>query len=340
MSDSDPGFKKDNIVIAALSGIDENIISQKISTVSGVKSVSATSANFSKHFEGMSSPVWLNDKQSALTLNYYYADEHFIPSLNFKVIAGKNFPPESGRTGEQYIIINEKAATALGLKDYQKVIGQKLWINDSTRLEITAVLKDFNYESAGKPIAPLALRNKKGAYDYLYVETDSKNNHELTGRIEKIMKAFRPSDAISISWLDEEINKSNSQLATISLLGYLAFMAVAIASLGLLGLVIYTVEVKRKEISIRKIIGADKGHLIRMLSRSFVKLLFIAGLIAMPVGYLAGSLFLQGFASRVDFGIFSVMLCFLFLLSIGLVTIISQTYKAAIENPVKSLRTE
>ena len=144
----------------------------------------------------------------------------------------------------------------------------------------------------------------------------------------------------SISWLDEEINKSNSQRATISLLGYLAFMAIAIASLGLLGLVIYTIEVKRKEISIRKIIGAGKKQLIRMLSQSFIKLLFIAGLIAMPLGYAAGFLFLQNFATRVNFGILNVMLCFLFLLSIGLITIISQTYKAAVENPVKNLRSE
>ncbi|MEP6596480.1 MAG: ABC transporter permease [Ginsengibacter sp.] len=340
MSASDSGFKKNNVLILALNGSNENIISQKISAISGVKSVSATSASFSKHFQGMSSPVWMNNKQHAFPLNYYYADEHFIPSLNFNIIAGKNFPPESGRTGEQYIIINEKAATALGFKDYEKAVGQKLWITDSTRLEITGVLKDFNYESAGKSVAPLAFRNKKDAYNYLYIETGGKNKQALTGRIEQAWKTFMPSQPVSISWLDEEINKSNSQLATISLLGYLAFMAIAIASLGLLGLVIYTVEVKRKEISIRKIIGADKGQLIRMLSRGFIKLLFIAGLIAMPIGYIAGFLFLQGFASRVNFGIFNVMICFLFLLSIGLITIISQTYKAAIANPVTSLRTE
>ena len=141
--------------------MDENIISQKISGISGVKSVSAMSAAFSKHFEGMNSPVWLNNKQEALPLNYYYADESFIPSLKFNIIAGKNFPARSESTGEQYIIINEKAATALGLRNYEKAIGQKLWINDSTRLEIAGVLKNFSYEGAGRPIAPLAFRNKK-----------------------------------------------------------------------------------------------------------------------------------------------------------------------------------
>ena len=114
----------------------------------------------------------------------------------------------------------------------------------------------------------------------------------------------------------------------------------AIASLGLLGLVIYRVEVKRKEISIRKIIDAGKKQLVIMLSKRFIKLLFIAGLIAMPLGYTASFLFLQNFVNRISFGFGSVLVCFLFLLSIGLITILSQTYKAAMENPVKSLRTE
>jgi putative ABC transport system permease protein len=140
--------------------------------------------------------------------------------------------------------------------------------------------------------------------------------------------------------LDEVLDENNSQKATVSLLGYLAFIALSIASLGLLGLVIYTIEVKRKEISIRKIIGASEKQLVRILSQRFVKLIIIAGLIAMPLGYIAGFLFLQNFAFRIHFGIWNVLCCFLFLFSIGLFTIISQTYKAAISNPVKNLRTE
>lgn len=142
------------------------------------------------------------------------------------------------------------------------------------------------------------------------------------------------------SWLSNTIAESNSQTATISLLGYLAFIAMAIASLGLLGLVTYTIEVKQKEISIRKIIGASKNQLIRMLSHQFVRLIIVAGLIAMPLGFIAAFFFLQNFAQRIHFGAGNVLLCFLFLLVVGLFTIISQTYKAAIENPVDSLRVD
>ncbi|MGK2864666.1 MAG: ABC transporter permease [Chitinophagaceae bacterium] len=340
MAISNPGFKKDQVMVLPLNGLNASIMSQQISGISGVKSVSAMSSDFRKHFTGVSAPVWLQDRQEAKNINYYYADESFIPSLQFPVLAGKNFPAGSASTNEQFIILNEQAAAVLGLKDYEKAIGRKLWINDTTGLEIIGIVKDFNYENAGKPIRPLCFRNKKNAYNYLFVSTDNTGKKELESRVKATWQDMATSAPFSVKWLDEEFKKNNSQTATISMLGFLAFMAVSIASLGLLGLVVYTVEVRRKEISIRKIIGANKNQVIRMLSQSFIKLLFVAGLIAMPIGYIFGSLFLQNFVDRTSFGAGSVLLCFLFLLVIGLVTIISQTYKAAIANPVKALRSE
>jgi putative ABC transport system permease protein len=340
MASIDPGFKKENVMILPLNSVDEKIASQKIAQLSGVKSVSAMSATLGKHFMGMNVPVWISNKNETTVLNYYYADEHFIPSMALTLLNGKNFSATSDENKESDIIINEKAAGALGFKDYSKAIGQRLWINDSTHLEIVAVVKNFNYENAGKPIAPLAFRNKKNAFNYLYVSTDKANRQQLESHIKQVWKGFGAAQPFSVSWLSEDIDNGNSQRATISLLGYLAFIAVAIASLGLLGLVIYTVEVKRKEISVRKIIGAGQKQLVMMLSRGFIKLLFIAGLIAMPLGYAAGFLFLQNFASRISFGPANALLCFAFLLIIGLATIISQTYKAAIENPAKNLRIE
>jgi putative ABC transport system permease protein len=259
--------------------------------------------------------------------------------MKLDVIAGRNFS-SSDADKEQYILMNERAVKALGLKDYQQAVGRMLWINDSSKLEIAGVVKDFKYVNAGSPVMPLAFRNKKNRYNYLYLGVEHADKQALNSRIQNVMIELAPSQSFNTTWLDEQLAKNNSQAATISLLGYLAFMAVAIASLGLLGLVIYTVEVKRKEISIRKIIGAESKQLVRLLSQGFVKLLFIAGFIAMPVGYTAGFLFLQNFSDRISFGIGNALLCFLLLLIIGLVTIISQTYKAAVENPAKSLRME
>lgn len=338
LSKLDPGFKRDQVLVVPINGLDENIVSQKISGVSGVKSVSASSARFNKHFSGLNAPVWISNKKEALALNYYYADKSFIPSMQFKMLAGTNFPSESG--DEQYIVLNEKAIHALGFTDPYKAPGQKIWISDSTQLEITGVLKDFQYENAGKPIAPLAFRNKKNAYSNIYILTDGSDKAKIVKGVGEVWKELQPSPPFEYAWLDDTLEKNNAQTATISLLGFLVFIAISVASLGLLGLVVYTVEVKRKEISIRKIAGADKKQLVSMLSNGFIKLLFLAGLIATPIGFIGGFLFLQNFAERTSFGLLHLAACFLLVFGIGLITIISQTYKAASINPASTLRTE
>ena len=340
MAKASPGFRKENVMIIPLNGIDEKIAAQKIKSVTGVESVSAMSSHFGKHFQGMSMPVWISNKKEAVPINYYYADDEFIPSMKIAFVAGQNFRPTVNVNNEQYIILNEKAAQALGINKIENAPGQKLWINDSTRLEVAGVVKDFTYENAGRPVAPLAFRNKKNACSYLYVITANTNRDIIENRIKSEWQSFAPALPFTYSWLNDDLDKSNSQAATVSLLGYLAFIAVAIATLGLLGLVVYSIEVKQKEVSIRKIIGASEKQLVKMLSGRFIKLLFIAGFIAMPIGYTAGFLFLQNFALRVNFGLFSVLLCFALLLAIGLFTIISQTYKAAMANPVRNLRSE
>ena len=335
----DPGFKKDNIALVALNGMDAKIAAQKIEGIGGVNSTAAMSSSLAKRFQGFSAPVWVSNKNEAIPLNYYNADKAFIPEMKLDFITGNNFPLSANGNDEKYIILNEKAVRAFGIK-VKNAVGAKLWINDSVSVQVIGVLKDFNYEGAGRPIKPLAFRNIENAYNYLYVSTNGLDKKQLENRITETLKTLSPTQPTQVSWLSDVIDKSNSQKATVSLLGYLAFIAMAIATLGLLGLVIYTLEVKRKEISIRKIIGANEKQIIKILSQRFIKLIIIAGVIAMPIGYIAGFFFLQNFAYRIPFGIWHVLICFLLLLSIALFTIITQTYRAAIANPVKSLRTE
>src|SRR5205814_9472722 len=123
--------------------------------------------------------------------------------------------------------------------------------------------------------------------------TEGGNKKSMEERIKTALTKITVSKSISVSWMDDDLDASNSQTATISLLGFLGFIALAIATLGLLGLVIYTVQVKGKEISIRKIIGASEKQIINILSKGFIKLLLIAGLIATPVGWLLATVFLQ-----------------------------------------------
>lgn len=338
MAKADRGFKRENVLLVPLNGLNEEVTAQQLQDISGVQSVSASSANFTKHFSGMKAPVWYNNKKDALDMNYYYATAGFISRMQFAFAAGNNFP-DNQTAREEYVLLNEKAVHAFGFTEVAKAVGEKVWINDSTQLQIAGVLKDFSYENAGIPVRPLAFRTRKEAYTYLYVETNG-DKEIIQKRIEAVLNAAHPAQPVNVSWLADELDKSNAQTATVSLLGFLGFIALTIATLGLLGLVIYTVEVKNKEIGIRKVIGATSIQLVDMLSRGFVKLLFIAGFIAMPIGWFFSVMFLQNFSTRVHFGFDNVLMCFMFLVVIGLFTIVSQTYKAAVANPLKGLRTE
>lgn len=335
----DPGFKRDNILVLPLNGLDENIVSQQLGAVSGVRSVSAVSYLFGGHFNGITNPVWTTSKADAVAVGNVFASANFITDMNIQLLAGNNFP-RGGSAAEKYILLNERAAFALGLKDYSKAVGQSVWVNDSLQLEVLGIVKNFNYENAALPVGALAIRNKQNSAAYIFIATEAAAQTAVRERVLAAAKTIAPKQALSVSWLHEDLENGYSQTATLSLLGYIAFMVVAIATLGLTGLVIYTVEVKRKEISMRKILGAERKQIVQLLSTGFVKLLFIAGCIAVPIGYTAGYLFLQNFPNRSGFGVYNAIACFVLLLLIGLVTILTQTWRAASANPVKDLRLE
>jgi putative ABC transport system permease protein len=341
MAAADHGFKRDNMLVVSLAGVDEQTAVHAAAVTSGVESVSGLSIAFTPHFSGMRGTAWVDQsKKAALSMNYFFADQSFMPSMQLSLLAGRNFSVASDTALEQSVIINEKAARNLGFKEAGKALGNKLWVDDSTALEIIGVAKDFVYENAGKPIDAMAFRNKKGSYNYLYIDVGRSDKRAITERLARTWKTLAPSQPFAASWLDDDLEQNDSQTATISLLGYLAFMSISIATLGLLGLVIYSVETKRKEISIRKVIGANKRELVRLLSKKFIKLLWIAGAIGVPIGYVMSYLFQQNFVVRAGHGFLAALSCFVVLLVIGLVTVISQTYHAAMENPAKNLTVE
>ena len=213
MAKASPGFRKDNVMIIPLNGIDEKIAVQKIKSVTGVESVSAMSSQFGKHFQGVSMSVWISNKKDAMPINYYYSDEQFIPSMKIRFVAGQNFQPTSNLNNEQYIILNEKAVRALGISNIKNAPGQKLWINDSTRLEIAGVVKDFIYENTGNPVAPLAFRNKKDAYSYLYVVAANNNKKVIETRMESEWKSFASSAPGKVALLLHRFPDSNPATA-------------------------------------------------------------------------------------------------------------------------------
>ena len=336
----DPGFISKNIITIPVSG-NEEVFANEVSRINGVENISRTSEDFG--MRGSGSIQVFKDKpanQQGVQCEYYFADAASIPLHGLKIISGSNLPDNEPGNQEKFILINEKAAKVLGYTNVASAPGQTVWLNDSTQVAIRGVLKDFYDKGAARYINPLIVRSKPGAFNYMNILVSASAKNNIVKQVSTVWKKINPHTPFEYQWLDKKIANREDQSDTYAIMGYLAFITISIATLGLLGLVIYTVETRQKEISIRKIIGANVKQLMFLLSKSFLKLLVISGLIAMPIGYFLSYMFLQNFANRVPFGILSLLLCFVFLLSIGMVTILSNTYKAANENPVKNLRME
>jgi len=213
---------------------------------------------------------------------------------------------------------------------------------------IIGLMKDYHHNSLKVPIEPLILRlfkqswtRESGYWGNVIVRTEKGKTKQAIASMEKLYKQYNPGFPFKYYFTDDEIAKNYKAEYTVSKLSkYFAFIAIFISCLGLFGLVTFTAEQKTKEIGIRKVLGASVTGIVRMLSKDFLKLVLIAAIIAFPVAWWAMHTWLANFAYRVDIGWWVFIVAGVAALLIALLTISFQSIKAAIANPVKSLRTE
>jgi putative ABC transport system permease protein len=334
---ADPGYDRENLLVVPTDGTDAAILSSEVQRVSGVQHVTATSATFGNNSSGHIT-VKLQPGADAMEANYYDVDRNFTNVMNLKILAGEGFP-ENTSANEKYVLLNETAIRTLNFKTPGDAVGKTVWLNDTTQVQIAGVLKDFHFQTLAVQLTPLVIRNRSDNFNFLLIKTNELNS-TVVSRIENIWKKNAPQQPFKSSWLKEDQLARQGAKDTVSTLGFLAFMTITIACLGLLGMVIYNTETRRKEIGIRKVMGASVSTIISLLSKSFLKLVIIAGVIAMPIAYILGFMFTHIFANHIDIGFGSLIFSFLGLLALVLITISSQIFKVARANPVESLRTE
>jgi predicted permease len=267
----------------------------------------------------------------------------YIKTMGIELIAGRDFDPSFSLDTMNYLV-NEAAARKIGYKD---PVGKELtmWGDKGT---IIGLMKDFHHNSLHVPIEPLILRlfkgswvNEGGYWGNVIVKTEKGKSKQAIASMEKVFKKFNPGFPFKYYFTDDEIAKNYKAEHTVSKLSrYFAFLAIFISCLGLFGLVTFTAEQKTKEIGIRKVLGASVTGIVRMLSKDFLKLVLIASVIAFPVAWWAMNKWLMDFEYRVDIGWWVFVVAGVVALLIALLTISFQSIKAAIANPVKSLRTE
>ena len=338
MANGDPGYNVKNIINIPLQGADYKLLSHDIAELKEIESISATSDNLGRGASGSIAIKQAKEKEPILT-EYYDVDKNFINNMRLTLIAGNTF--EDNIAGkEKQVIISEITQKILQFKTPSEAIAKMIFINDTTQVQIAGVIKDFYYRGMETPYGPLVLRNRPQEFKYLQVKYAAANDKAIVALIESIWKKTNPHKPFEGSNLYDEIHGRKSAWGTVSMLGFLAIITITLACMGLLGMVVYNTETRKKEIGIRKVMGASVSGIITLLSKSFMRLVLLAGVIALPVSYALSYFFLTMFANRINISFGILASSFLIMLLISLITIGSHIYKVAIGNPVNSLRTE
>jgi putative ABC transport system permease protein len=282
------------------------------------------------------------DTKTALSSQIWDVDEDYINTMGMKLLVGRNFSKEN-KVDSSAVIINEAAVKLLGFKD---PVNKELYApldnmaKKFKQLHIIGVVKDFNFNSLRENITPVifSLSENRGS---LAVRINTANTTGLLAQIKNKWHTISPNQQINYSFMDEDfdaIYRTEQRMGSI----FIAFtsMAILIACLGLFGLAAYAAEQRTKEIGIRKVLGANVSIIVAMLSKDFIKLVIISILIASPLAWLSMQQWLQGFAYRDGIKWWIIAVAGLGAMVIAFITISFQSIKAAIANPVNSLRSE
>ena len=314
------------------------VFKEGISRIPGIRYVSHMTENPVGNGSGTEGISWPgydpNEKTRFTPVGVSY---DFVKTMNLHLVAGREYSKDFASDSAGFII-NETALKVMGFKD---PVGQTVtWGN--TKGTIIGVVKDFHFQSLHTPIRPLITYLRGGgAGDAVIVRIQAGKTPEVIAALEKVCKKMNPEFPFTYSFADEEYSRQYSSEQVIGKLSNaFAFLAIFISCLGLFGLASFTAEQKTKEIGIRKVLGASVFSITSFLSGDFVKLVLIALVIASPVAWYAMHEWLQDYAYRINISWWIFIVAGVLALVIALFTVCFQAIKAAIANPVKSLRAE
>jgi putative ABC transport system permease protein len=344
IKNKDLGFDKDQRLIFTFNSGEsfEKIPSfmEDLRKLSGVKEVS----NASKY---ISNPALFSNvftlpgqsKSEAKYAGFIVSDEFFVKANGIKLVSGRDFREDDSAK----VLVNETFSKKMGL-DPSKTPGVRIMDANDRTWEIVGVMKDFNNESLHKDIEGFMVwitHKADGYWANLTVHTATHNYKELLGKIESVWHRDFPGIPFEYFFMDEKVQKQyESDISMSRIINAFTFIAICISCLGLFGLAAFSAEQRNKEIGIRKVLGASVSGIIHLLSKDFLLLVVIAFIIATPVSWWAMNKWLEGFAYRTPVSWWMFGIAGFVTLVIALLTVSSQAIRAAVMNPVKSLRSE
>lgn len=342
------GFNKDQVLIineAYALGKNVQVFKNEVLAMQGVSSGTLSSylpVTNSSRSDNTYSKEAVMDTKNAIDMQTWRIDYDYLKTMGMEIVQGRNFSKAFG-SDSTALLITETTAKLLG---YDNAVGKMLYVplggpgKTLAALTIIGVVKDFHFESLRQKMGPLcmSLGNSTGLATFKVNAADTKN---LIAQIENKWKALAPGLPFSYRFMNDSFNemyRSEQRAGSVAIV--FATLAIVIACLGLFGLVTYMAEQRKKEIGIRKVLGASVSNVVTMLSKDFLVLVGIAAVLAFPLAWWAMQQWLRDFVYRIDISVWIFIIAGITALLIALATVSFQAIKAALANPVKSLRTE
>ncbi len=339
----DLGFEKDQKLIFSFHTEETKREMQSfiddLRSLSEVKNVSKSDSYLGQPgFHDVSLYPIAGSMANSIGAQYISDDEYFVRATGIKLISGRDFRSfDSSR-----ILVNESFIKRLGLKP-ETAPGTRLHTQGNELLEIVGVMKDFNYNSLHEDVKPFMLVYDQNNSDFsdIILNVNSRNYKILLGNLESFWHKDIPNTPFEYAFLDQEVQKQYETETTLAnIINSFTLVAIFVSCLGLFGLVAFSAEQRTKELGIRKVLGASIAGLTTLLSKDFLKLVTIAILIAIPISLWVMNKWLQQFAYRIEIKWWMFAFAGLLAIFIAMCTVSFQAVKAALSNPIKSLRSE
>jgi predicted permease len=340
---ADLGFNKEAILVLPAYSDSANMprmqpLKQQLLQNTDVVSVSFASDEASSDNNWASNFAFDNKEDEDYAVFHKYADEDYIKTYGLNIIAGRSYAASDTL---REIVINETLSKRLGLKDPKEAVGKNLRIGGGHWLPVVGVVKDFKTNSLREEVKPLAIASQQANYFTVAVKLRTANLSRTTAQIQRLWEKTYPEYAFTSHFTEETIERFYRQETQLALL-YKIFAAIAIfiSCLGLYGLVSFMAAQKTKEVGIRKVLGANVGNIVVMFSKEFTVLISMAFIIAVPVAWYFMNEWLQNFVYRINIGVGVFAIAMFASLIIAWLTVGYRAVRAALVNPVKSLRAE
>jgi len=343
----DLGFDKDQKLIFNFYTSDAQskmpALANDLKQLAGVKAINSAD-NYLSQFVLHDHGVYPSggNMQTAIDAQNIATDQYFIKTYGIKLVSGRDFMPGDSNK----VIINQTLAKRLNL-NAQTAPGARLYThygnNPISFVTVEGVMKDFNYNSLHDEVKPFMLvyDNNPGDFSSMVVATSSKDYKQLLSSVAAIWQKDMPSVPFEYSFLDSEVQKQyETEIVLSQIINSFTIIAILISCLGLFGLAAFSAEQRQKEIGIRKVLGSSVSGIVQLLSKDFLVLVIISFIIATPIAWYGMSRWLQAFAYRIPLSWWMFALAGILAAVIAVITVSSQAIKAALMNPVKSLKSE